>query len=266
VHVTGSHANAPGSWRPAELLFQHAHVLAAGVWIGGLVWLLLALREGVTKNHVHRFSRLAAASLGIVIATGALRSIDELGGWNLVLGTSYAWTLGGKLFLAGLLMLGGLASRRRLFGGRTIVPTVRLEVVTAVGVLAATAVLSTLDPRPPVASTYDPTPRASGEDYARTIHLEMSLRGDRLDAVLTDLRRRRPVEATVVEVAAVPAARPDQAPARISLHPTESKHWTGSAPALAVPGRWDLVAIVTTTTGTGLRVPLSPLNVLSEGR
>src|SRR5215218_691234 len=43
VHALAGHAAGPSTLRLLNLLAQWAHLLAVGVWIGGLVWLLAAL-------------------------------------------------------------------------------------------------------------------------------------------------------------------------------------------------------------------------------
>ena len=69
-----------------NLVAQWTHLLAVGVWIGGLVWLLAALWMRVapwsTRQVVVRFSKLAGISLAVVVVTGVARSVDELGGWG----------------------------------------------------------------------------------------------------------------------------------------------------------------------------------------
>ncbi len=45
VHAQAGHADADSPWRLVHLLEQWLHMVAVGAWVGGLVWLLLALRE-----------------------------------------------------------------------------------------------------------------------------------------------------------------------------------------------------------------------------
>src|SRR5215218_3584521 len=76
VHALAGHAAGPSSLRPLNLLAQWAHLLAVGVWIGGLAWLLAALwaRDAFsTRDVVVRFSKLAGISLAVVVLTGVAR-------------------------------------------------------------------------------------------------------------------------------------------------------------------------------------------------
>src|SRR4029450_9459173 len=94
-----------------NLLAQWPHLLAVGVWIGGLVWLLAALVVRITgrstREVVAGFSRLAGISLAVVMVTGVVRSVDELGGWRRLLDSGFGRALDLKLLLfAGLVALG----------------------------------------------------------------------------------------------------------------------------------------------------------------
>lgn len=49
VHAWAGHADAVPSFRLLNLTAQWVHMMAVGVWIGGLVWLLLALRRDPSR-------------------------------------------------------------------------------------------------------------------------------------------------------------------------------------------------------------------------
>src|SRR5215208_4202822 len=113
LHALAGHAAGPSSLRPLNLLAQWAHLLAVGVWIGGLAWLLAALwaRGGnwSTRAVVVRFSKLAGISLAVVVLTGVARTVDELGGWRRLADSGFGRALDLKLVLfAGLVALGAL--------------------------------------------------------------------------------------------------------------------------------------------------------------
>src|SRR6266508_1792242 len=70
VHALAGHAAAPSPLRGLNLLAQWAHLVAVGVWIGGLAWLLHGLHGQSRPEQVAasvRFSRLAGAGLAVVV-------------------------------------------------------------------------------------------------------------------------------------------------------------------------------------------------------
>ena len=93
VHVAAGHAATNTEWRLAARVFaQWAHVVAIGVWLGGLLALLAGIRGEPSEAKaiaIGRFSRLAAFALAIVIATGLARTYGELAGWRDLIATDY---------------------------------------------------------------------------------------------------------------------------------------------------------------------------------
>src|SRR5262249_61957225 len=90
------------------------HMLAAGVWVGGLVWLLLGLRglDGAERAAaVRRFSQLAFAAVAVIAVTGVLRAVPEVGSLAALVSTSFGVTLLIKSALFVALM--GVARRNR---------------------------------------------------------------------------------------------------------------------------------------------------------
>jgi copper transport protein len=118
VHALAGHAAGPSSLRVLNLLAQWVHLVAVGVWVGGLAWLLAGLRQqalaGSARAVVVRFSKLAGISLAVVVATGVVRTVDELGGWARLADSGFGRALDLKLVLfAGLVALGAF-NRYRL--------------------------------------------------------------------------------------------------------------------------------------------------------
>jgi putative copper resistance protein D len=127
LQVLAGHAAAPSALRPVNLLAQWLHLLAAGVWAGGLVWLLTgllphsrtpsqsgaAIRDATVDRvqAVRRFSRLALPVVAVLAVTGLNRALDLAGGWSGLTRTGFGRVLDLKLLLfAGLLVL---AARNR---------------------------------------------------------------------------------------------------------------------------------------------------------
>ena len=172
VHVVGGHAASPSSLWLVNIAVQWVHLTAIGVWVGGLFWLLLGLR-GMERAEraavVAAFTRVATVTLVIVLATGLARAFGEVGSISALFDTGYGVTLLVKIGLvAGLVALGALnhfawapAVRRGDDGpaARRFGLDSRGELVVALCILAATAVLSGLAPAP--AAVAKPAPPAA---------------------------------------------------------------------------------------------------------
>jgi len=280
VHALAGHAAGPSSLRLLNLAAQWAHLLAVGVWVGGLAWLLAALwsRAGdwSTREVVARFSRLAGIGLAVVVATGVARTADELGGWGRLLDSGFGRTLDLKLALfAGLAALGAhnryrlvplfKAGARRRAAAR-LRRSVGLELGLAAGVLAAAALLSQLAPgatagaaRPrPLAP---PVLEASGADWATTVRVTLTVTPgaagpNRFTATLADFDSGGALAADRVELAGTPAAHPGLGTARLELARAPDGRWLGQGRLLSLAGRWDLTTTIQRPDG-GVTVPLT---------
>jgi copper transport protein len=77
VDVAASHAGAQAPVA-ANLLAQWAHIAAGGVWIGGLLALIVAVRgqpSEVKGQAVRRFSTTAGVAIVVVALTGTFRAV-----------------------------------------------------------------------------------------------------------------------------------------------------------------------------------------------
>jgi len=280
VHALAGHAAGPSSLRLLNLLAQWTHLLAVGVWVGGLAWLLAALwaRAGgwSSREVVGRFSRLAGTSLAVVVVTGVARTADELGGWGRLVDSGFGRALDLKLALfAGLVGLGALnhyrlvplfgAGARRRAAAR-LRRSVGAELGLAAGVLAAAALLSQLAPgatagaaRPGPAATQ--VLEASGADWATTLRVTLTVTPgaagpNRFTATVADFDSGRAVPADRVELAGTPQARPDLGTARLELVAAPDGRWLGQGRLLSLAGRWDLTTTIQRPDG-GVTVPLA---------
>ncbi|GAA4082888.1 copper resistance protein CopC [Streptomyces shaanxiensis] len=110
--AAGEHASA-GIQVPAAMTSSALHLLATAVWLGGLTALLVTLyRAHLTPAAVTRFSRLAFASVTVLVVTGVYQSWRGLGSWDALTGTTYGRLLILKLAAVGLLLAAAAVSRR----------------------------------------------------------------------------------------------------------------------------------------------------------
>ena len=143
IHARAGHAaETTPSWFNVGV--QWVHLLAVGIWIGGLLWLALTLRASSGEERagmVRRFSTLAGVALAVVLMTGLFRLLDEVGWpqhWGRLFDTSFGLALMVKIGLVGALVLLGArnryANRPRAaegLGARALGLTVRWELIVA---------------------------------------------------------------------------------------------------------------------------------------
>ncbi|ELS54515.1 copper resistance CopC/CopD family protein [Streptomyces viridochromogenes] len=173
--AAGEHASA-GIQVPAAMTSSALHLLATAVWLGGLTALLGTLyRAHPTPATVTRFSRLAFASVTVLVVTGVYQSWRGLGSWDALTGTTYGRLLLLKLAAVALLLGAAAVSRRWTARLATVDAgtVVREKVPEPVGgpplPEAAKAAASAEDGHapPPAASADDdhvPPPAASADD------------------------------------------------------------------------------------------------------
>ncbi|WP_345581353.1 copper resistance CopC/CopD family protein [Streptomyces prasinosporus] len=112
--AAAEHASA-GIQVPLAMTSSVLHLLAMACWLGGLTALLLTLHRAQTPPPaatVARFSRLAFASVTVLVVTGVYQSWRGLGSWAALTGTSYGRTLTAKLVVTAVLLTAAALSRR----------------------------------------------------------------------------------------------------------------------------------------------------------
>ncbi|HEV7887747.1 MAG TPA: CopD family protein, partial [Acidimicrobiales bacterium] len=137
---------ASGDLVPLAVPVDTLHLAAAALWLGGLALLLARVLPGdpeAAARIVPRFSRVAFASVVVLVLTGSFQSWRQVRELDALTATTYGRTLLVKVGLfAGLVALAGvsrlLVRRRNLAPLRT---TVLAEAAVAVAVLVATSML-----------------------------------------------------------------------------------------------------------------------------
>lgn len=167
--AAAGHAAAVEPGAASAIALDALHVVAAGVWIGGLVPLALLLRAAATSEGAdarpyavlaaRRFSRVALGAVAVVAATGALVTTIHVGSVAALVGTPYGRLLLAKLLLLALALLLAVTNRAvlldRLSGdGETVGrPAMRqlsgfiaAEALLALAILGVVAALAVTPP------------------------------------------------------------------------------------------------------------------------
>jgi copper transport protein len=112
--AAAEHASA-GIQVPVAMASSVLHLLAMAAWLGGLTALLTVLYrapESLSAAVVTRFSRLAFASVVVLVVTGIYQSWRGLGSWAAFSTTAYGRILVAKLGAVALLLVAAWFSRR----------------------------------------------------------------------------------------------------------------------------------------------------------
>jgi len=278
VHALAGHAAAPSPLRGLNLLAQWAHLVAVGVWIGGLAWLLHGLHGQSRPEQVAasvRFSRLAGAGLAVVVLTGLARSLDELGGWRHLGDSGYGRVLLVKVVVFAALVGVGAGNRflviPALRAGEIPITrlrgTIRGELGLAAVVLAAAALLSQLPPgtvgeRPAPVPSAPATVQASGSDSTTSLRVTLTVTPgvagpNRFAAQVADHDTGAPLPVEQLRLRGTMPSRPDLEASSLDLALDGDGRWHGQGSLLSIAGRWYLTALVE----TGSRVLTVPLQV-----
>lgn len=265
AHVGSGHAAAGGTWLAAAIAAQFAHLVATGIWVGGLAALLMGVSGAPSAAKtlaVRRFSNVAAGAVLVVAATGVARTLGELTAWGEILSTGYGRTVLAKGALLGAMLVLGAANR---FGSvprvlTTLTPLRRLgggEIGLAVVAITAAALLGTL---PPPSATQPLGLVASGVDFGTTVRVRVTTGSgepgpNRYTVHATDYDSRSPFHATRVSLTFEPLDDPGVEPTSLSLSPGADGSWVGSGANISFEGRWRLTAVLERAGGS-VAVPM----------
>jgi copper transport protein len=268
VHVMAGHAGASGALSWFNVAVQWLHVLAVGVWIGGLVWLLLGIRTLPGPDRaamVRRFSWMAGWALAVVALTGLSRGLDEVGWpdhWNRLFDTSFGITVLIKVGLfVGLVALGAVNRYRYVPrvdapnpGSRPLRFTVGAEVAIAALIFAATGVMSELPPSATVAAAArKPKPVQelvlAGSDFATSVRVRLTVTPgtvgpNRFAASVEDFDTGRPAPARSVALTFSLPSQPNLGTPTVPLHQEGSGIWAAQATTLSMYGTWNVDVLV----------------------
>jgi methionine-rich copper-binding protein CopC/putative copper export protein/ABC-type branched-subunit amino acid transport system substrate-binding protein len=244
TYALSGHALAfPSFW---ALLDQAVHVLAAGLWLGGVLALaLVTLRGGVRLvDGARAFAPVAAAALGAAIVTGVLAAVREVDSWYFLRWSDYGRVVAVKAALVAIVALAGALAwwrsrgegapgpRPWLLRGETAGVVVILALATTLAGLAQgrgqplPAERGTLFPGPALATALLPAANAPvGLFPART--------GTNVMTVAIAPGRRTPRRVNV----RLACAGCDRAPLRARLRPHGGRTWSARV-RLPADGTW----------------------------
>jgi copper resistance protein D len=151
-----------GTARIGHELNQSGHLLAAGLWLGGLVPLSWVLHQARRRPHeissvcvaLRNFSRMGYAAVALLALTGAINTLLLVGSFGAMFGTPYGRLLAFKILLFVAMVAAASINRFRLaprISGdpgalRALRRTVALEQSLGLAVLAIVSVLGTWPP------------------------------------------------------------------------------------------------------------------------
>jgi len=271
AQALAGHAGADTELRRWWNVFvQWTHFAGVGVWAGALATMLLAARieDAEQRARAGRWLSLgAAAALGTVGLTGAMRAADEVGTWPSLFSTAFGRLvlLKAGLFIA-LAMLGAfgrhLTRSDRRQGGRILYLLVAAEIAVAAGALAVTGILTGLAPPSVTRGSALPVPAIStaGSDYATSVRVALTAApgvpgNNRFTAAITDYDTHRPIVADRVTLRFTKPDRPDLGPSSLLLSRNSAGLYQGEGSNISLDGRWAVVVVVEHQTQS-VEVPL----------
>lgn len=243
VPALAGHAWSASPRWPA-VVADTAHLGAAAVWFGGLA-ALLAVAPGSPSAVAlaRRFSAVALAAVGVVVATGLFSGYLQVRSRAALTETGYGRVLVAKGAAVALMAGLGWVSRRRvrlLPQREAVFEVVRAELAVAAVVVALTAVLvDRLPARAAVSQPFAATVATRGDPEGGKVELSVvPARVGRNDVHLyflgADLAPR-PVDAVELRV-----GRDGVPERRVAVTPVTRDHAVATGVLLPGPGRWRL--------------------------
>ncbi|HEY6946226.1 MAG TPA: CopD family protein [Candidatus Acidoferrum sp.] len=154
--VLTSHAMARLEHRFFLVLVTALHQLSTAAWLGGLPYLLIAIRRASPPDFARkisaRFSRVALISVAVLASAGVILSFAYIGSVGALYGTSYGAMVATKAILFGLLLLLGALNFQLVRHGEasTILASLKrfgeAEIGIGITVILTAASLTSLPP------------------------------------------------------------------------------------------------------------------------
>ncbi len=261
VDVLSGHANAES---PVALndLAQWLHIAAVGLWIGGLMALVVVLVRAPVEERSsasRRLSTLAGIGLVVVAATGVFRTVVEVHAWSDLVTTSFGALV---LVKAGLLIVLAILGAINRFLNIPRLPaslgTLRrlasTEIVVGVAALAvAAALVNVAPPAEYAAAAQGPMLPSSlvvnAGDYATTVRARLTVTPGRagfntFDMLVTDYDTGRRITPRSVVLTFTQPFRPSLAASTLELETQSDGTAEARGADLSLAGVWEVAAIV----------------------
>jgi copper transport protein len=260
IDVAASHAGAQTPVA-ANLLIQWAHIVASGVWIGGLLILLVAVRGQASDARgraVRRFSTTAGVAIVVVAVTGTFRAIIEIGSIGQLFGTAFGILVLVKVGL--FVVLAGLGAINRFGNVPRASTTLRGlrrvasgEVVIGAAVVLVAAAL--VNVAPPLASTASAATtqasqvEVSGSDFATTVKVRLAVSPgsagfNNFDLRVTDYDTGATVHASSVQLEFTQPLRPQLGQSTLTLRRQSDGSFAARGGNLSIAGIWEIAVII----------------------
>lgn len=262
VPQTNGTAAQNALWTGLAIGFDLVHLVATAAWIGALPSLLLVLlltrgaapdqRAAQLVHIVARFTAIATAAVITLSATGVAAALQHVGSVAELWTTVYGRALLLKLGLFGLLLLLGGYNRWRLapyLSANERAPTapnmlrrsVTAEIAVSAALLLAVGVLTSAAPARGATN-----PGVDYAEFATAGSVDLGLqvvRSDIGDTFVLDVQGLPPnVQPEVLLRASMPTH--DMGETDLALREVEPGRWGARGALLAMPGPWNVEAIV----------------------
>jgi copper transport protein len=245
--LSGHAATAPPRFITAPALFLHG--IGVAFWIGALLPLALALRQGdAGRTALVRFSRVIPYPLALIVVTGGALAVVQLGRLDALWTTSYGLVLAGKL--SAVLALLALAALNRYAlvprfeavgtaAARPLARSIACELLIAVAILALVALWRFTPPPRALLATAPISLHLHGQQAMAQIEL-MPARGQGARVSLQVLDGAfQPLAAKEVALVLANAAAGIEPLRRAAVHAGDS-NWRIDDLRIPVAGSWRL--------------------------
>jgi copper transport protein len=266
--VALSHAAAGG--QPLfDSIVQWLHIVAAGGWLGGLaclaIWLRRRAPDETAVSVMRRFSRVATEGLALIVVTGVLRAISEVGTLDNLLHTDFgAVVIAKSVLLLALALLGAVNHFVSVPRGLSGLPLLKRVGPAELGIATVIALLSAslVNLAPPAEGATSAAPQnvvVSADDYGTTVHGQLTVDPgtagfDTFALVTHDFDSGALVVPDSVALRFALPAKPDVGGSRLDLDRQSDGSYSAQGTNLSIDGTWTITAVISRGT-TAVEVP-----------